>query len=132
MPSKTAERLVALRGKDSQQAIARIAGCSPATISNWENDVHSPPADALARLAVHWGVSADYLVGLSDFPSGLAPDSWIVDLDAYEKEHPGSAWAAKVPRRHKIVDYAELQRMESKAQEERGPKRGRGGQHGSA
>lgn len=93
MPSKTAERLVALRGKDSQQAIARIAGCSPATISNWENDVHSPPADALARLAVHWGVSADYLVGLSDFPSGLAPDSWIVDLRP-PAGHPASPAAA--------------------------------------
>lgn len=104
---------MALRGQVPQAKIAEIAGCSAGSISNWENGTFAPPSDVVAKLARHWRVSADYLVGLSDFPSGLAPDSWIVDLDAYENLPPGAPWSRKAPRRNRVVDYEELKAMEA-------------------
>lgn len=117
--SKTATRLVELRGKATQGEIAKIAGASTSSISNWESDIHSPPADAIVRLATHWGVSVEYLLGLSDFRSGLAPDSWLVDLDALEAGKPSEKWAAKVPRRFRIVDYDELVNLKNAAEKRR-------------
>lgn len=111
MHEKIAKRLSDLRGKAPQAEIAKVAGVSPASISNWEAGLHFPPADAIAKLAVHWKVSADYLVGISDFPSGLAPDSFLVDLDVYENLTPGKEWAAKVPRRPRVVDFDTWKKM---------------------
>lgn len=118
MSKKIADRLKELRGKASQAEIAKVVGRSAATVSNWENwenaESHSTPdAEALALLATHWNVSADYIIGRSDFRSGLAPDTWLIDLDEYETPTPGKTWAAKVPRRLRIVDYAELEALKA-------------------
>ena len=53
----------------SQEGMATVAGVSQVTWSNWEK---SPPSQfvALASLASHYGVSADYLLGLVDDPAG--------------------------------------------------------------
>lgn len=53
-----------------------MAGVSQVTWSNWEKQ---PPSqfEALARLASHYGVSADYLLGIVDDPEGrrgLSPE----------------------------------------------------------
>lgn len=117
--SKTAARLVELRGKATQGEIAKIAAASTSSISNWEAGIHSPPCDAIVRLAAHWKVSVEYLLGLSDFRSGLAPDSWLVDLDALEAGRPSEKWAAKVPRRFRIVDYEELTKLKAAADRKR-------------
>lgn len=124
--SKTATRLIELRGKSTQGEIAKIAGASTSSISNWESDIHSPPADAIVRLSRHWNVSVEYLLGLSEYKSGLAPDTWLVDLDALEAGKPSEKWAAKVPRRFRIVDYEELNRLRMEAE----AKRKKGGANG--
>lgn len=111
MSKKIAERLTALRGKTTQKEIAAIAGVTSGSISNWESGVHFPSADAIARLAQHWGVTADYLVGLSDFPSGLAPDLFLVDLDVFEQLPAGRDWSVKIPRRYKLVEFDEWDKM---------------------
>lgn len=121
MPSKTAERLVALRGKTTQSEIAKVAGVSPGSLSNWENDVHSPPLEAVAKLASHWNVTTDYLAGLTDYVTPLPPDAWVIDLDFVEalKRQDGShrkfgdAGAFAIPRRMRVassVEYQALQR----------------------
>lgn len=61
-----AKRLRTLRGSDSQASIAAVAGVSPATVSNWESATHEIGAESLARLAKHWRVSVDYLLGMTD------------------------------------------------------------------
>jgi transcriptional regulator with XRE-family HTH domain len=55
-------------GNYSQEGIANTAGVSQATWSSWERQ---PPNqfEALARLARHYDVSADYLLGLSNDPT---------------------------------------------------------------
>jgi transcriptional regulator with XRE-family HTH domain len=135
MSKKIAERLIELRGKVSLAEIAKVAGVSSATtVSNWENwqsEAHSmPPADVVAKLAQHWKVSADFIVGLSDFRTGLAPDSWLVHLDDYEAGVAGEKWAVKVPRRHRIVDYDGLQELKRTAPKAKGKGKGKGGEDG--
>jgi transcriptional regulator with XRE-family HTH domain len=120
MSNKTAERLAALRGKTAQSRIAEIAGVSASTISNWEAGISYPPADAILRLARHYGVTADFIVGLTDHQQTLPPDCWIVDLDYVEavrrgdgshaKMHEGGA--AAIPRRWRILTSSEYQALE--------------------
>ncbi|MCA8948215.1 MAG: helix-turn-helix transcriptional regulator [Planctomycetes bacterium] len=114
MHDKIAERLRELRGRKglSKKDVAEICNRDPTTVRNWEDGVNPPPADAIAILAKHYGVSADYLVGISDFPAGIGPDQWIVDVEAYEAREPGVSWAAKIPRQMRIVDYEELRKLE--------------------
>lgn len=121
MPTIIAQRLTSLRGKTSQSEIARIAGVAATTISNWENDVTVPPADSIAKLAKHWQVSADYLVGISEHPSGFPPHCWVVDLDFVEalKREDGShaklgdRGAFAIPSRMQILSSVEYQALEA-------------------
>ena len=120
MPSKTAERLISLRGKRPQSEIAKVAGVSPGSVSNWENGIHSPPLDAAAKLAEHWQVTTDYLAGLTDHPSALPPDSWVVDLDFVEAiqrrdgshRKIGAEGAFAIPRRPAIASSTEYQALQ--------------------
>lgn len=120
MTNVTAQRLIALRGKAKQSEVAAICGVAATTISNWENGVNLPPADAIALLARHWGVTADYLVGLSDHPQGWPPDSWVIDLDFVDAirrqdgthHRYGRFGAFAIPRRMAIVSSVEYQALE--------------------
>ena len=63
------ERLKQLR-KDAgigQNQLAEQLQLSNASISYWETGKQSPTAEAVFRLAVFFGVSADYLLGLADY-----------------------------------------------------------------
>lgn len=51
-----------LRSGDSQERVAQTIGCSVSDISRWERGAVAPQALRLARLAVHFGVSTDYLL----------------------------------------------------------------------
>ena len=106
-------RLRALRAahKVTQDRLAEVCGVSQPTIAGWESGGPSPAVPELARLARFFGVAGDYLLGISDSETGLSPDSWIVDLDAYDTGPMGEAWAVKVPRRHRIVPFQEYQEM---------------------
>lgn len=59
-------RLRALRGDATQSSLATIARVSAGTLSNWESGRHEPTVGGLGRLALHFGVSLDYLVGITD------------------------------------------------------------------
>lgn len=120
MPLTTAERLAALRGKANQGEIAKAAGVAQTTYSNWENGINGPPAEAIARLAKYWGVTADYLVGLSDHRDALPPDSWVIDLDYVDAVRRGDGshrrfgdqGAFAVPRRMQIISSVEYRALE--------------------
>lgn len=53
-------------GKETTGAVAEATGVSKSTLSEIENDSRSPGAKIISDLARHYGVSADYLLGLSD------------------------------------------------------------------
>jgi len=62
------QRFKALAYKDtkSQDELAKVFGASRQTISKWMLGQSIPDIDALKKMAEYYGVSADYLLGLSD------------------------------------------------------------------
>ena len=50
----------------SQQQLADWLGLTRSSISNYENNTQTPPADTLVRLADIYGVSVDYLLGVKN------------------------------------------------------------------
>lgn len=52
-----------------QKEVATYLKVSIATVSNYENDVHSPDYAMLCRLADYYGVTTDYLLGRTAYRS---------------------------------------------------------------
>lgn len=64
-----AQRLKELRTekKLSQRGLAELTHLSQSAIKQWENESRVPNAEAVASLAKFFNVSADYLLGLTDY-----------------------------------------------------------------
>lgn len=60
------KRLKELRGTDSQESIATTLGVSRASYSHYENDRVEPDIKLIQRMAKHFNVSTDYLLGRTD------------------------------------------------------------------
>ena len=67
------ERLKSLRGNMSQAEAAAKIGITAQTLGRYENEQRKPDSETILLICKHYGVSADYLLGLSDSKS--------VDLD---------------------------------------------------
>ena len=52
--------------KMPQQKIANAIGVSQRTVSKWINGQSEPTATNIFKLALYFGVSADFLLGLSE------------------------------------------------------------------
>jgi transcriptional regulator with XRE-family HTH domain len=64
------ERAIELFGKTSQQELSKKIGISQAVISSIKTkSAKSPSADTIFLIANHFGVSVDWLLGLSDVKS---------------------------------------------------------------
>ena len=63
-------RLLELRGASSQSAFAKNIGINQQTYSRWELGDRQPKLQDLASLALHFGVSTDWLLGLSSMRDG--------------------------------------------------------------
>lgn len=50
----------------SMKELAKEIDVTDAAISNWENGVNEPKLTYIIRLCTYFGVSADYLLGISD------------------------------------------------------------------
>ena len=63
-----AERIKTLRTEKNigQNLLAKQLGVSNASISYWENAKQEPSIQVLYKMAVYFGVSADYILGLVD------------------------------------------------------------------
>lgn len=75
----------------SQTQLAQKLGVHPKHISKYENDVHNPPVETLAKIADIFGVSVDYL--LNEHPkiiSGTAiKDNKVLEyFEAVDKMDP--------------------------------------------
>ena len=51
---------------DTQAMLAKRLGCSKDTVSSWEQEKSSPRVDTLIAICEMYGVSSDFLLGLSD------------------------------------------------------------------
>ena len=62
------ERLKELRLEKglSQKLLADELGYNQSMISFWENKINEPTETAIRKTALYFGVSADYLLGLTD------------------------------------------------------------------
>ena len=62
------EKIKSLRlEKDlTQTELAQELGVSKGIISIWENNINEPKATYIQRIALFFGVSADYLLGITD------------------------------------------------------------------
>ena len=58
--------------KMTQDDLAKVLFVSPGTISNYENNIHSPDVPKLIQMAKYFGVTTDYILGLSS--CNLSPD----------------------------------------------------------
>ena len=50
----------------SMKELAKEIEATDAAVCNWENGVNEPKLAYIIKLCVYFGVSADYLIGLSD------------------------------------------------------------------
>lgn len=116
-PPTFAERLrlaMALRRLNNVD-LGRLINRQARTVGNWCNDSTQPTADDIAACSEALEVSADYLVGRVDDPSGLTPGMWILDVDliAKARTHPRDEVVPgfRVPQRPMIVTDDEASRM---------------------
>ena len=65
--SETMSALRRERGMSQRRAAADL-GISQALLSHYENGAREPGLDFVCRACAYYGVSADYLLGLSDTP----------------------------------------------------------------
>jgi transcriptional regulator with XRE-family HTH domain len=65
------ERLRELRGELSQSEFCRKIGVPQTSYSGWEGGSKSPSANVIVQISNEIGVSADYLLGLSDNRKGV-------------------------------------------------------------
>jgi transcriptional regulator with XRE-family HTH domain len=72
-----AERLREMREKKglTQRELAHLCGMNEHQVFRYENGKSDPSATNLGLIARELGVSADYLLGLSDYPNGQFGES---------------------------------------------------------
>ena len=68
--SQTMSALRRARGLNQRQAAADL-NISQALLSHYETGAREPGLDFVRRACQYYGVSADYLLGLSDAPDGI-------------------------------------------------------------
>lgn len=62
-------RLRELRGCENQKNFAKTIGLKQTTYSNYESGTREPGLQIVGEVATHFGVSADWLLGLTDGPA---------------------------------------------------------------
>ncbi len=68
------ERLAEVRKDhgETQQQLANKMNVTKFTISNWEQGKSEPSHELLVRICKHYGISSDYLLGISDIDPAYA------------------------------------------------------------
>ncbi len=66
-PLAVALRRLMEESGETQKALASALGMKQQTISYYRNGISSPDTEGLIKIARHYGVSTDYLLGMSDY-----------------------------------------------------------------
>lgn len=84
------KRLLELRKESSenQDALADVSGFSRSTVSNYENGNRLPTLEFIIAAAKHYGVSTDYLIGLTN-ERNSPKDTMTNRLQALDRIIPG-------------------------------------------
>jgi len=95
------ERLIECRKakKKKQHEVAEHIGKSESAYSSYEQGRNTPGPEDIAKLAVYFGVTSDYLLGLSDDPNPIVTIAAHADEDL-----PPEA-------QERIREYAEMMRQ---------------------
>ena len=113
---------MALRGFN-QTALGKAIGRQQRTVSGWCSGETQPNAADVAACSDALHVSADFLVGRVDHPSGLVPGDWILDEDllalARQDRKAVVIPGQRIPRRPLLVDDQEAQRLWREIEKER-------------
>lgn len=66
------QRIASMRGfrRLTQEQLGGMVGVTKQTVSGWEHGKRTPDSDMLAKICRAIDCSADYIIGLSDMPSG--------------------------------------------------------------
>jgi len=59
----------------TQNDIAELLGTTRQQVSKWENGTQMMGVDKYIKLAQHYNISVDYLLGLTDIPRKLNPEA---------------------------------------------------------
>ena len=85
--SERITRVIADHG-ETQKELAFAVGTTEASVSRWCRGLRTPKASDLAQIALHYRVSADYLLGLSDKPKKLSDEAIkAFRMADWEEEH---------------------------------------------
>jgi len=81
--AEISRRLLQLRSErnESQEEVARLVGVTQSALSRWESPDHptTPSAAELRRLAEHFGVQADWIIGVSPYRQRLPRGEALID-----------------------------------------------------
>lgn len=85
---------------DTQRQLAEAVGASESAIANYEAGRREPEAPILLRIASRYGVSSEYLLGLTDDPRRYKdlPPGWEQVLAEAARNHMGPDDVAKLIR----------------------------------
>lgn len=109
MENVLGERLKELRKekKKTQAEMAAFLGMTEGAYRHYESGRGKPDAEKIAKLAVYFGVTSDYLLGLSDDPHPIVTIAAHADEDLTPEAQ------------RQIREYAELIRMKLRMEREK-------------
>lgn len=70
--------------KLTQEEVAKAVGTSKQVLSRYEKDM-TPSAEIIKKIALAFGVSADYLIGLTDIPNNNPNAEMIKTVENFYK-----------------------------------------------
>ena len=69
------------KNNEKQLGLAQDLGMTQATLSRNINGVHRPKAEVVERIAKHYNVTTDYLLGITNNPNAVKLN--VADVDGY-------------------------------------------------
>lgn len=67
-------KIIRLKNELTQEEFGKLFHVTKVAVSNWENQNRFPDEEILKSIALHFDVSLDYLIGISDNPNPLKED----------------------------------------------------------
>lgn len=104
-------RMCRARAQMSQDEVAERLQVSQNAIGTWERGESQPQVEHIERACRLFGVSANWLCGISESETGLPIGLFLVDLDAAEKPTELETWAVQIPQRPALMTYEQVQKI---------------------